>query len=84
YTPGGSWELTTLFESSKHTSKAGLDGGPDPAMYEVGSNLALSPFAHGLVGYWKFNEVSGTNAADSIGYGRSASLSDASSTNPDR
>ena len=74
YTPGGSWELTSLFESNKYVSKATTDGGFDPAMYESGSNLSLSPFAHGMAGSWKFDEGSGATATDASGWGNTGTL----------
>src|SRR5450759_5412343 len=43
-------------------------------MIEVGTNLSLSPFTHGLVGYWKFDEGTGTNATDSSGMGNNGTL----------
>jgi hypothetical protein len=61
-------------ESQKMAIQQGADGGPDPAMYERGTNLALSPFTHGLVGYWTFDEGAGTTAADSSGWGNSGTL----------
>lgn len=69
YTPGGSWELTALMESAKYASQMKEDGGADPAVYEKGTDLALSPFAKGLVGYWPFDEGSGSTTADASGYG---------------
>jgi prepilin-type N-terminal cleavage/methylation domain-containing protein len=73
YVTGGSWELTSLFESNKYSSRGATDGGVDPAMYEMGSNKTLSPFAHGLVGYWKFDG----NLNDSSGYQNNGSGGDA-------
>jgi prepilin-type N-terminal cleavage/methylation domain-containing protein len=69
YTPGGSWELTSGMESQKYAQQEASDGGVDPAMYETGTNLTLSPFAHGMVGYWRFDEGSGATAIDSSGNG---------------
>ncbi|MFA5098835.1 MAG: LamG-like jellyroll fold domain-containing protein [Candidatus Paceibacterota bacterium] len=74
YVTGGSWELTTIFESSKYATNAATDGGADFAQYEIGSNLTLSPFTHGLVGYWKFDEASGT-LYDSSGHGNNGTQS---------
>ncbi|MDP3015412.1 MAG: LamG domain-containing protein, partial [bacterium] len=67
YVPGGSWKLTSLFESEKYAKNMNKDGGPDPGVYEIGTNLNLANFARGLVGYWKFDEGSGTAAGDSSG-----------------
>jgi len=80
YTPGGSFELTTLFESDKYAKYETKDGGVDPAMYERGTDLSLSPFIHGLVGYWPMDKGSGSIAYDKSGFGNDGSLDDASST----
>jgi len=74
YVIGGSYKLTALFESDKYTEKAAKDGGVDLAEYEVGTDLGLAPFTHGLVGYWKFDEGSGTIAYDSSGYNNNGTL----------
>jgi type II secretory pathway pseudopilin PulG len=52
YIPGGSWEISTLFESKKYAQRAQSDAGIDPERLEVGSNLALWKDAYGLVGRW--------------------------------
>ena len=83
YVTGGSWELTAVFESERYIPKAIKDGGVDPAMFEIGSRLGIAPFVHGLVGYWKFDEGSGTTANDSSGFGNNGALLDASSTSAD-
>lgn len=62
-------ELTARFESAKYVPEEYKDGGKDPALYEVGTNLSLTPFAGGLVGWWSFDEGSGTAAADGSGFG---------------
>jgi len=80
YVVGGSYKLTALFESEKYTERAAKDGGVDLAEYEIGTNLSLAPFTHGLVGYWKFDEGSGTTASDSSGYGNTGTLSTGAST----
>ena len=68
YTPAnGFHQLSGLFESLKYGEKSFKDGGIDPAQYEIGDNLALAPFSHGLKGYWKFAET-GTSANDSTGF----------------
>jgi len=67
YVTGGSWELTSQFESSSYSEQASTDGGIDPASFEFGTDLTLSPFTHGLVGYWKFDET-GTSLTDSSGF----------------
>lgn len=35
------WEIDTALESQQQEGKKGTDGGDDPALYEVGSNLKL-------------------------------------------
>ncbi len=64
YTPGGSWQLTATPESGKiRTTQANQTTGA----ITQGSNLSLSPLfsSNGLVGYWKFDEGSGTSTTDS-------------------
>lgn len=80
YTPGGSWKLTTVFESSKRAQAAATDGGIDPAAYEVGTDKTLISSASGLVGYWKFDEMSGTTAYDSSGGGNNGIMYSSAST----
>ncbi len=61
YITGGSWELNAMFESSKYRfsgekDRTSKDGGDFWAVYELGSNLTLSPLNNsGLVSYWKFD-----------------------------
>ncbi|MCS6789004.1 MAG: hypothetical protein NZ484_00290, partial [Patescibacteria group bacterium] len=38
------------------------------SIYELGTDLNLAPFVGGLVGYWSFDEGSGTIAYDRSGY----------------
>jgi type II secretory pathway pseudopilin PulG len=78
----GQWELTALFESAKYAAKESSDGGADPAGYEVGSNVSLTPFSKGLIGYWSFDEGSGASAGDGSGYGNNGALMTTSSTLP--
>ena len=74
YVAGGSWKLTTRFESQKYTLQhVAQDGGPDPALYELGTDLNLAPFVGGLVGYWSFDET-GTTAYDYSGYGNNGTM----------
>ncbi|MEW5805648.1 MAG: LamG-like jellyroll fold domain-containing protein [Patescibacteria group bacterium] len=61
YVSGGSWELTAQFESGKYADQKAQDGGLDPGMYEIGTDLTLSPFTHKLFRYWDFEESSWTN-----------------------
>jgi prepilin-type N-terminal cleavage/methylation domain-containing protein len=78
YTPGGSWELATPFESQKYKlggdkDKASTDGGPYPDLYELGTNLTLLSVDYGdpsLVGYWNFEEGTGSvTSTDRSGMG---------------
>ncbi|MFA6994289.1 MAG: LamG domain-containing protein, partial [Candidatus Paceibacterota bacterium] len=70
------------FESSKFKlggdkDTVSTDGGSYPDLYEVGSNLSLAPLDYGdtsLVGYWKFDETTGTTAYDSSGRGNNGIL----------
>ena len=80
YVTGGSWKLSAVLTSSKRSSSSSSDGGIDPASYEMGSNKTLAPFTHGLIGYWKFDESSGTTAYDSSGYANDGTMY--SSTTP--
>ncbi len=74
YVAGGSWKLTSLFTSIKYAKNMNQDGGPDPGIYEIGNDLNLANFARGLVGYWKFDEGSGTTAKDSSGNNNDGTL----------
>jgi type II secretory pathway pseudopilin PulG len=74
YVAGGSWEIATMFESKKYAAKAQSDAGSDPERLEVGSNLALWNNAYGLVGYWPFDEGSGSVAYDKSGSGNNGNL----------
>lgn len=77
YTPGAgfTYALTATMESQKYLTKATQDGGYDPARYETGTNLALVAQWEGLVGWWKFDEGSGSTAADSSGNGNDGTWS---------
>jgi type II secretory pathway pseudopilin PulG len=70
----GKWELASSFESAKYAAKEANDGGADPAGYEAGSAMSLLPFASGLVGYWNFDEPSGTTAYDLSGWGNNGTM----------
>ncbi|MDE2144883.1 MAG: hypothetical protein KGJ01_02885, partial [Patescibacteria group bacterium] len=71
------YELTSYFESDKYQQTAANSGNPDPTTYAIGSNLSITPFIHGLVGYWPLNEGSGTTAYDNSGWNNNGSLLDA-------
>jgi prepilin-type N-terminal cleavage/methylation domain-containing protein len=79
----GRYKLTARFETQTNISKMANDGGFEPALYEVGSNLFIPSPHSGLVGYWSFDEGTGTIAKDLSGYGNNGTLLDASSTNAD-
>ncbi|MCL5016327.1 MAG: LamG domain-containing protein, partial [Patescibacteria group bacterium] len=55
-------------------------GNPDPTTYAIGSNLSITPFIHGLVGYWPLNEGSGSTAYDLSGWGNDGTLFDTTSS----
>ncbi len=74
YAVGTDFELTGRFESAKNLPREYKDGGADPVLYEVGADLSVSPFAGGLVGWWSFDEGSGTTAADGSGFGATGSF----------
>ena len=75
YVTGGSWKVMATPESEKYTATAGTDGGSNIGQFEVGNNMSLTPFTDGLVGWWKFDEGSGTTAADSSGWGNNGTAS---------
>jgi type II secretory pathway pseudopilin PulG len=52
YASGGSWELTAAFEGEKYRDKTKNDGGINPALYEKGSSLSLTPFVRGPYMPW--------------------------------
>ncbi|MFA7201698.1 MAG: LamG domain-containing protein, partial [Candidatus Paceibacterota bacterium] len=68
------YELTTILESNKYrlggsADTVSTDGGSTSYLYEQGTNLTLHPITDaGLVGYWTFDEGTGTQALDSSGY----------------
>ena len=70
YVTGGSWSLTALFETTKYQDIAINDGDSYPGVYSLGTDVSLTPGLRdmGLVGYWKFDETSGTTVYDSSGY----------------
>ncbi len=48
---GSGWEINTALESQQQSGKAGDDGGDDPALYEIGSNLGLIKTSGGTCTY---------------------------------
>jgi hypothetical protein len=79
YITGGSWNLTALMESNHQPvlKQAINDGGAMPGVFELGTNTKLGPFTRdkGLVGFWRFEEGTGTTANDSSGNQNTGTLS---------
>ncbi|MBI4094803.1 MAG: prepilin-type N-terminal cleavage/methylation domain-containing protein [Candidatus Liptonbacteria bacterium] len=68
YVASNQFAVTAALESEKRLKlTAAADGGTDRTRIEMGSDLALWTKASGLVGYWNFDEGSGTTANDSSG-----------------
>jgi hypothetical protein len=78
YVTGGSWNLTALMESSHESTlrPAVNDNGAMPGVLEIGTNSRLGPFTRdrGLVGFWRFEEGTGTTTADSSGNANTGTL----------
>ncbi len=70
----GRYKLTARFENKTNISKMANDGGFEPTLYEVGSDLFIPSPHSGLVGYWSFDEGTGTIAYDLSGYGNNGTL----------
>jgi prepilin-type N-terminal cleavage/methylation domain-containing protein len=70
----GRYKLTARFETQTNISKMANDGGFEPTLYEVGSDLFIPSPHSGLVGYWSFDEGTGTIAYDLSGYGNNGTL----------
>jgi hypothetical protein len=70
----GRYKLTARFENKTNISKMANDGGFEPTLYEVGSDLFITSPHSGLVGYWNFDEGTGTIAYDLSGYGNNGTL----------
>jgi type II secretory pathway pseudopilin PulG len=70
------YELTAQMESTAKHDAAVNDGDSFPGIYSKGSQIGLTPGIRdlGLVGYWKFDEGSGTTGYDSSGKGNTATL----------
>jgi prepilin-type N-terminal cleavage/methylation domain-containing protein len=74
-TDGTQYEVTSAMESSKYklggsNDVISGDGGPLASVYEKGTQLGLEPLDYGdtsLVGYWTFDEDTGTVAYDYSG-----------------
>jgi len=81
YVTGGSWELSAVMEAVSNklggdNDRVSGDGGEYADIYETGTNLELLPVNRNpnLVGYWKFDEGTGTNAYDASGNGNDGTL----------
>jgi prepilin-type N-terminal cleavage/methylation domain-containing protein len=78
-TDGKTFEVTSVMESSKYRSQ--LNANPPVGLYPgieaAGTNLALSGLWNptGLVGYWNFEEGSGSSTIDQSGNGNTGSWS---------
>jgi prepilin-type N-terminal cleavage/methylation domain-containing protein len=76
-TDGKAYEVTSVMESSKYRSQ--LSTNPPLTLYPgieaAGTNLALSGLwdPNGLVGYWNFEERSGSSTLDQSGNGNTGS-----------
>lgn len=74
-TNGSQFEVTSVFESSKYklggsNDEIAGDGGTLATVYEKGSKIGLEPLDYGdasLVGYWTFNEGTGSTTYDYSG-----------------
>jgi hypothetical protein len=73
---GGSFELNGVLESTKYRSNTSLSKPNLPGVLSYGSNQALSPLYNtsGLVGYWPFDEGTGTIAYDKSGNNNNGTL----------
>jgi len=83
YVIGGSYELNAILESQKYRENTKITKNNLPGVLAVGTNLNLSPIynTNGLVGYWKFDEGSGTTAYDSSGYNNNGTIYSSSTPN---
>lgn len=75
YVTGNSWALSALFQAERHDTAIN-DGGPMPGVFEIGSDLTLNPPSRdmNLVGYWPFDEGSGTTSTDVSGNNNTGTL----------
>ena len=76
YVVGAGWELNTIFESNKYRNDTSVAKQNLPGVFAIGTNLSLSPIYNnsGLVGYWSFDEGTGTTARDLSGGGNTGTL----------
>ncbi|GIW65231.1 MAG: hypothetical protein KatS3mg093_210 [Candidatus Parcubacteria bacterium] len=75
----GRYKLTARFEDQYFIKKMTEDGGLEPTLYELGSDLRLPSPHSGLVLYLPFNEGTGTIAYDYSGYNNNGILYSGSS-----
>jgi hypothetical protein len=68
------YKLTIRFENEYNMLKMASDGGIDPTLYEAGTDLFISSPHSGLVGYWNFDEGTGTIVKDLSGYQNNGTL----------
>ncbi len=81
-TNGSQYEVTSPMESNKYklagaNDIVSTDGGTLASVYEKGTKLGLEPLDYGdgsLVGYWTFDEGTGTVAYDSSGSNATGTL----------
>ena len=82
---GGSYEVTAYLEVDSNRNvngPAGTDGGTSWNVYEAGNNKKLTPLViedgggrdKSLVGYWPFDEGSGTIAYDASGHNNNGNI----------
>jgi len=79
---GTDFILYTMLEDPKNQASKN-DQDNYPHLYSAGTNKRLIDQAQGLVGYFPFDEGTGTIAYDYSGNGNNGTLLDASSTNSD-
>lgn len=80
-TSGSQWEVATSMESQRYklggsSDATSTDGGSALSLYEAGNNKKLLTGDYGdpsLVGYWPFEEGTGTIAGDASGNGNNGS-----------
>jgi hypothetical protein len=70
---GGSYAVYAQLEDPKNQASKN-DGDNYPHLYSVGTNKRLIDQAQGLVGYWPFDEGTGTIAYDYSGNGNNGTL----------
>lgn len=67
-------KLTAHFENTQNMQSSYLDGGNDPALYEIGEDLSLIVPENGLTFVYHFEKASGTVAYDDSGFNFTADL----------